>query len=137
MAISQYPTNKTSGVTPFAFFSTNLHMVPFKTPWEYEDQRERFFGVRGEQEVCDQVHGRWIRLETHFMGFGSLALIDAATNVLDSQINALKGPLGISGEVYLNCTFKGFEPFAPPQRFYGTHPGWGVMGTLVWRQLKP
>ena len=137
MTVSQYPTNRTSGVTPFAFYSITTNMVPQKTPWEYEDQRERFFGVQGEQEVRDLVHGRWLRLEVHFMQFGSLALINAATNVLDSMINNFSGPLAIDGEVYLNCVFKGFEAYGPPQRFYGTHPGWGVMGELVWRQLKP
>lgn len=136
MSISQYYKGISGSF--YAFEGIGTHSTPLKEDWEFRDQTESFFGVQGEQEIRDEVHGRNFRIQADFLGYATLALLEADLNTIDSKINKLTGRLSVNGQLYDNIVFKGFSRGSTPQYMGGTNPGWGMIGGwLVWRQLRP
>ncbi len=105
--------------------------------WEAPLIVNRSFGLKGETHTTGEREGRDITVEVTISGYGTLALLDAATETINSKINKLTGTLTVDGVSLNNCTFRGFAATGNPMLDGSGVNGYRINGNLRWRQRSP
>jgi hypothetical protein len=121
------------------FGSIDTHQVPQYGDWEYRDNVQSWFGVRGESVIGDSPHGRDISIECDFVGFETEGAADQAIDGYAALVNQLSGTLTIaldSTRTIQNVMYKGLRRRGPT--FFDALEGqWIASVILLFRQMKP
>lgn len=118
-----------------------LHQMPAEGDWEYEPFNTSFYGVKGSLELRDAEHGRDIQIECTFTGYSTPALLQTATELVDSKKGVLNDStltvvIGASTLTYRHCSFRGFMPRSIAMYDGSGVNGWRRDGVLLFRQLQ-